>query len=284
MKNKSSSIKKFIFGVAVVSLLFGGFFIKKDSFFSKKQNNNFITSDFVSFENAREDWAKRQNFLNRILKDYTIPYCSGVFYDHEGKLIVDYVKSELFNSGLEGKSLDDYVRNYASVYIGGDFDAKTPEIFELSGEGRHSKIFIGRKIFGNEFNFLTENDLIAMIVGHEGRHVQQHAEGFSYYDKYQIINGLRENKIRNDVLYLAMEHDAEYRELSRILLGEFDVSNYYKNLTTLRAMQYSQALIKFNVNAASSIEEGLIFNAHQSVFRDLILQDIKVDESFYQRK
>ncbi len=57
---------------------------------------------------ARNNHLKRQQYLDNLLSDSPTPYSPGVFYDHDGTKIVEYVK-EFIGEKAEPQVLDKIV-------------------------------------------------------------------------------------------------------------------------------------------------------------------------------
>lgn len=218
--------------------------------------------EIYTLNDARKNYIKRQKYLDDLLKGYNIPYCSGVVYDHDGSQIVDYVRQEALSVKTPDE-VEKIIQEYGEPFKGGNFDAKTPEILQLSAQSKTSKIFIGRKMFEEYLGFV-DNDLRHIIVAHEGRHVEQHALGLEYLQKEELISGVNNNLIRFPVLYEVGEYDANAHSLRRVLSGEFKVSKTYLAEIIKNYTANGIHLILASKNA-SPMEHKMILNVKEKM-------------------
>ena len=219
---------------------------------------------------ARKDYPKRQYYLNNLLQGITIPYCSGVIYDHDGSKILDYLRSEMESFGIPKKELEEEIIKFQELQVkGGYYNANTPEILQLSGMNRDSKIFIGRRIFEfEELTYLTGEDIKHIIVAHEGRHVIQHAKGLGYLDREILFDSRNKGLIERKVVYEVAELDANYYGLKRILSGEFRVSKaYFEQTKHSFLLNYSKL---YSVLPKSSDIQRSFINSSFEIVKDLI--------------
>lgn len=215
----------------------------------------------------------RQKYLDDLLKTNQIPYCSGVVYDHTGDKIVDYIRSELASFSLSSSEKQAMLSSYASQFQGGKYDVKTPEILELSGKGRSSKIFVGRELF-EVYTNLTSQDIRHILVAHEGRHAYQHAQGPPFFPKEKLLEGAWNGLISSEVLYRSFEVDANYSAIKRVESGEFSVSKAHFNETKRKYMEDTRAII-LATRKASPLQHELVESLLMSV-RDLI--EVRIEE------
>ncbi len=281
-------MKNLTYGIIISGLIAGASYLNRNE--QIKENDEVKTvqarnqkekeKSWVSLEEARKNPEKRQAYLNWLLRTNQIPYCSGVIYDHDGSKIVEYVKAEVQLIEKNPK-LEEIMHPYENAFKGGNYDAKTPEILELSGLNKKSKIFIGRKMF-EEFGYLTEEDIKHIIVAHEGRHTEQHAKGLEYISKDRLLEAVHNNLIDNKVLYSIFEYDAIGYGLRRILSMEFPVSGFYSNMVKSDFINNGFFLTKSSING-SEFQRELIVEIHQRIGKEE-LRDVSVDPGFFEQK
>ena len=220
-----------------------------------RENNNPITVGAGSVaEDSRVISEKRQVYLDDLLKGIEIPFCSGVFYDHDGSKIVDYLISEVQDKGMP---LDNQTINfYKEKFRNGNYNSEVPEIFDFSEKGKKSPIFVGRTLFKNKTGSL---DFKYILVAHEGRHAEQHARGIGYFNKEELIEGVNTGAIKHPVLYEVCELDANYHALKRIKSGEFKVDRAYQDMK--EDYDINRAKLTFVLDKSSDIQKRLITNA-----------------------
>ncbi len=179
-----------------------------------------------SFEDAKKHTNYRKRFLENLVDGISIPYCDGVVYDPTGKRIREWYTSELQALGLTWDNVEGALGTGLDTLNTGWYDLKTPDIPDNAGKNRHTKIFIGRKIFDSKM-FADAEEIKQSIVAHEGRHAAQYGEGLKYLPKNALVNGLNTGSINAQVVYNIYEYDANAHEIARTLAGEFKVSNDY---------------------------------------------------------
>ena len=211
-----------------------------------------------SLDRARRDSEKRQEYLLDLVDINEIPYCSGIVYDHNGTKIIEHIKLELEDYEGPAYSLDEVIAPHEKQFKDGDFMARVPDIFDLSGRGRHTKIFMGRVLFEDQET--TPPDLKHTIVAHEGRHVLQYAKGLEFMEKEILLKGFRVGLIHRPVLYEVGELDANYHGLKRIDSGEFKVTEGYHQFV-IRKYNTNKNKLKSILNRSSDIQKRLINNA-----------------------
>lgn len=170
---------------------------------------------------ARQNFALRQGYLDRLLAGERIPYCERVVYDHDGTKILAHMESRLRNRGHALQHIPALMQPHRAVFLGGNYQGRVPHLLEQIGEGRYTTIFLGRDTFEVPTH-LTDADLKHLIVAHEGRHAEQHAKGFPFMDNGALRRGLHDRRISPDAMHAVMELDANYAALQRI--GEFQTS------------------------------------------------------------
>ncbi len=275
---KKTSYKKYIAigAFSVIGLGFG-VYLANDYLAGKnvpvKESKEAPTLEMAvesQLNSARKDFTKRQAYLDNLLMGITIPHCSEVVYDHDGSKILDYIRAEMVSYSTPKKESEGIMRLHEQQFKGGYYDAKMPEILELSGMNRNSKIFLGRRIF-EDFVHLTDEEIKHMIVAHEGRHTIQHAKGLGYIDKNLLIDGVANGLIEKRVVYEIAELDANYHGLKRILSGEFKVSREYFEATK-RHYYLNRARLE-NVLEESSAPQKRFIKAAFDNIKDLDLRN-----------
>lgn len=211
---------------------------------------------------AVTDSSKRQKYLEDLVRGIEIPFCSGVVYDNDGSQICDFVREEIRVVEKDETEIEKIMREYEKQFRGGNYDAKAPEILELSELGRKTKIFVGRQIFEEpRFAYLTREDLKSILANHEAQHTIQFARGLGLEKKQEILSGFYSGQINQSIYYALGELDANYSELRRIFSGEFRVSQKYEEEVKRHfLMQYillSASLGKSSPLQREIIERGL---------------------------
>jgi hypothetical protein len=138
---------------------------------------------------------------------------------------------------------------------------KTPEVFDLSGQGIKPPIYVNRLLFeGKDPLCSTSEDISHIIKYHEGRHAEQFSRGLKalgYLDKERILPAISDGRINYEVLYSLGEVDALNSELSALESGKSKVSGklYEKTLK-----DYKQGISIFErfSKAGSPIQQELI--------------------------
>jgi len=189
--------------------------------------------------------SERSSFLTKLVADENIPFCDGVVYDPTGDKLIASLRTDLQSMNTAEKTIETLLRPYEKEFGDGNYRVKTPDVFDLSGQGRSSKIFVGRELF-EEFPHYTNEDLRCIVAIH-GRHVHQHAKGLEHLDKETIVQAVRDGRIHYPVLKEIMALDANYHALKRVQAGEFKLSptfskdirkTYDKNLSRLRSIAH----------------------------------------------
>lgn len=190
-----------------------------------------ITSNQICLPSPFEikDSNLRQGYLEEIIKGRDMPWCSGVVYDSDGSKIINFIRTEVGTLEKDESVIDESIKEYEKLFQGGYYDAKTPEILELSGTKRKTKIFVGRQFFeDSKLAYISSKDFESIIANHENHHTIQYATGLGLKDKSSILNGVNLGLISKTVYYHLGELDADYHELRNIFSGEFKVSQSYR--------------------------------------------------------
>lgn len=238
----------------------------------------------LTLEDARNHQEKRQQFLDDLLHGYTIPACSGVIYDHNGEKIINYLEREtkLAKQRTGKTAQEQYIGGEREAFREGKYDIKTPDVLDLSGEGRSVPIFVGRNIFeGKDFSYLTENDLRAIIVVHESEHVRQHQKGFPYLSKNEIQDALEKAEITQGMLYEAFEYDAYINEIPRLLSENWNVSWYHLNESKARFIATGLSLTRAG-KGASLLQQKIIEKLHFAAAQHQLLRNVNVDPRWFE--
>lgn len=203
--------------------------------------------------------AFRQNHLDNLFEGVEMPYCSQVIYDHTGRKVEDYLRKRIASHESDQKIIEEAIAPTKEIVKDGWFYAKTPEVFDLSGEGHKSDIFVGRRPFEES---QPDDDLKFMIAVHEHRHAEQHAKGLGalgYLDKETIIKGIEDNEINHDTLYGVGEVDAFTYELRKMHSEKSGVSIGYYNKTKRDYFMYYNGL-QMMLKQSSPVQKELISN------------------------
>jgi hypothetical protein len=191
---------------------------------------NYFTSD-LNLENARRNPEARQKYLDNLVSTNDIPYTSGIIYDETGEKMPKYIASILKNHNVPENEIEEAIIEPKKLVANGNFDAKTPEVFDFSGEGIKPAIYIGKKLFEEKY---SESEIKNCIIYHEGRHAEQFSRGLEalgYIDKQTIKDGLESGKIPYALLYGIGEIDAMNCELKSVEEGKMKVNSDYYNKT-----------------------------------------------------
>ena len=219
---KSRFWPKLAGGIAIAALGFGALEYKI------QQKENIQQQEQDQFEEARKHPEKRQAYLDRLFGNGKIPYCDGVIYDEDGLKIIEFLKEEIRAFGET--PTDQHLIQFKNIFKGGNYEAKTPEVFQLGGKGRSTKIFLGKKHF--EEQELTAQDFKHIIQVHEAKHAYQHGKGISQIIPVEeIVKGYKSGLIDQPVLYEIGELDANFYGLKAIQSGEYKLSKHQEQIT-----------------------------------------------------
>ena len=231
----------------------------------------------LTLEEARREPKKRQRYLEQLVRD-KIPYCSGVVYDNDGTKITEYVLSEAKRVEKSKSELSRIKDTYLNQFNGGNYDAKTPEVLELSALKENSKIFLGRELFENPiYESWTDEDIKFIISCHEARHCEQHALGLGLVENKVFIEGAKQEIIEGKVLYSLFEYDANAYALKSALNGRFNLSHNYLNLAKSNFINHGFALTLASAKTNSSqLQRELIEKLHKRVYQEPLLRDVRI--------
>ncbi len=228
-KNKRLFYKKLVLYLSIPLILATGVYYSKLENCEKRKIP--IINYQISFPSPSEikDSNQRQRYLEDILQGREMPWCLGVVYDKDGSKIIAFIRTEIKALEKDELIVEESIKEYEKLFKGGNYDAKTPEILELSETNRKTKIFVGRQFFEDlRFLYLTANDLECIIANHENQHTRQYANGLKLKDKNSVLKGIHSGLIDKTVYYHLGELDADYHELKNIFSGEFKVSERYR--------------------------------------------------------
>ncbi len=194
----------------------------------------------ISLDYAVNDESLRQDFLVKLNLD--IPYSESIIYDPEGNKSKSFFLELLNNLGnsINPKIIHEFIQGprkkefYTQISL-------SPHFFLLN---QKLPLFIGTKFFSGEHN---QEEIGHILVAHEGRHLEQLAVGFPYFDN----NILRDCWINGDINPIIIgciaELDANYHSLLSIKNGEFQVrynhrekilSRYNGGISSLYSFEY----------------------------------------------
>ena len=260
VKKTSFNVKRTIAQIASV-LLLGGAVTVHSRFLVPKFTNH------ITLQEARKEQSKRQGFLDDLLSKEKIPYCSGVVYDNDGTKLERYVSNEI--SSFSQNSRERNVGDYRASITKGLYNAMTPEVFQLSGLNRPSKIFVGRLIFeGKGFEYIGTNEFKHIITVHEAVHARQHALGLSISNKRDILIALENGSLNENVLYRVFELEANYEGLKKIMDGKRKVNPLFEREIKRKFVEDCQYLIKAS-KFSSEYQKNLIIESLDKT-KDLI--------------
>ena len=210
---------------------------------------------------AIKDPSKRQAYLDRIVTNNLPPYCSEVVYDSSGEKLVNYIINLAKSRGIDKTEIAEPIEETRKEIKNGEFDAKTPEIFDFSGEGIKPPIFIGRKLFNGGYEDLAISNC---ITAHEARHTEQVYKGLGelgYMDKETLLRAVKKGEIPSEVLYGIDEIDAMNYELSALEPAKTN-NNYYRNI--IKSYRATRSILERTV----MLTKG---NLHELMIRTLKL-------------
>lgn len=240
----------------------------------------FVRADLMgkpSLFDARKNPNYRQRFLDNLVAGIDIPYCDGVVYDHHGDKISGFYNRELMDAGYKKRDIANIIGQDLRSLGKGDYDLKTPDVFNAAGKSRHTKIFVGRKTFEDKDLFADSEEIKSGILHHESRHVEQYALWMDYLPSPEdIINELDKNKMNPKLLYEICEYDATAYELQRILTGKFSLSSEFIKRRKREFVQEGLKLTSYYLHA-SEFEKDIIFRTHEAIAKGFPeLRDISI--------
>jgi hypothetical protein len=213
---------------------------------------------------AIKDPKKRQTYLDRLLTNASMPFVSTVIYDSEGKKLVDYLRALAEARGIANEDLESSLEETKRIALKGEFDAKTPEIFDFSGEGIKPPIFIGKKLFTGQYSDL---EIRTCIYAHEARHAEQIALGLErlgYLKKETILKAIKTGEIPQAVLYGVCEIDAMNSELTELEKVQTTINTEYYN-RVLTNYRVSRRILEINIRKT------------QGNLRELLIKTLEVN-------
>ena len=279
-EKKRNNISSLIKGVAVALAL-----IATPLTYHYVSSRPDIFSSLVTLSDARRDSSVRQRFLNTLVKKDEIPGCAGIVYDHEGTQIIEYINQQIAIAQrlTNLKDSPESIGENLDSFKGGNYDVKTPEILQLSGQGRTVPIFVGKQFFeSKEFSYLSAPEMKAVLVFHEGEHVRQHRDGFPYLSKEEIQDSLEHKTLDPLVLYESYEYDARIREVPRVLSSP-SLGWYFKEDVKARFLASGFYLTKSS-KGASPQQQRLVEQLHSVVGKNPLLRDVPIDSRYFKAR
>ncbi len=271
-KPKSNRFNRWIYtGLVSAGLAAAGLVYQANKSNQIAVNDKNYTSITQSLENkvesqalveTRNDYTKRQEYLDNLLRGITIPYCSGVVYDHDGTKIIEYIRSELIEAGASKEDITLHLNEYKDSFSDGDYDAKVPKLLQLAAMNRASKIFIGRKLF-EEYSLLDSD--VRNILYHEGRHAVQQAKGSDFIPNGQLIEAINNKQIDLRVFYEIEELDANFHAINEVLSGKERVSKPYFMNNRLRNYIGNRLFLQEAEEKSSNLQKLFIRRAFEKV-------------------
>lgn len=238
-----------------------------------------ITHRTTALDQARTNSAVRQSYLDNLLTNSQIPNCTGVVYDHDGTKIISYLESELARMGVKktDKEFEEYrgaFEMYRKTFLGGKFDAQTPEIVEQSEIGEKSPIFVGRDLF-EKYPYLNDADIRTILTVHEKTHVSQHANGLGYIKRDEILAVGETGRLRAETLYAIFELDAVAAELKATLQNPSIHSKEYIATTKKMFMGYTFSLVKASKEVPEK-QRDMIIRVLENVGGENLLRNVSL--------
>jgi hypothetical protein len=221
----------------------------------------------ITLTQARQYPALRQAFLDQRAGTNHIPYCEGVFYDHEGtRLQAFYALTGTGETTIGEKG----IRN-------GMYDFKTPNILNKADQGNKTPILVGRGAFENpKLSYLTEGDFKHLILAHEAHHCRQKGEGLLGTSGEELLQGLEQKNLFPAFLYHIAEHDAYAHDLPRLLKGEFNASPTYIFKAKRKFITNGHNLVKAS-RFARPLELRLFYKIMDKVQQEPLLNDVRLE-------
>ena len=210
----------------------------------------------ISLSYAVNDESLREDFLFQL--DLKIPYCERVIYDPKGNKSVSFFLEILNNLGnLINSGIIQLPPIKKDFYTQIPFN---PYFFLLN---QKLPLFIGNKFFNGEFN---QEELSHALITHEGRHLEQLAIGFPYFEAvsfpYFDNHSLKEcwisGEINPIVIGCIAELDANYHSLLSIQKNEFQVRDNYKEKILDRYKTGISSLYGFDGYSKNNKEKEMI--------------------------
>jgi hypothetical protein len=212
-------------------------------------------------ERARANPNLRQAYLESLVSSNDIPYSSGVIYDPDGQKMLEYYRNLISNVETNPAEIEIALEKVRQSLKDPNTPIKTPEFFDLSGQGIKPPIYVNKLLFeANEPLCSTSEDMAHVIRYHEGRHAEQFSVGLialGYLDKGTILRGIKKGDIIYELVYGLGEIDALNSELSAIEAGKSRVSKkmYEKALGEYRQ---GRALFEKALQIDSPVQQELI--------------------------
>lgn len=244
----------------------------------KSSSDNIIPAP--SFDEAKRESSKRQQFLDYLLRTNTIPYCDGIVYDGDSSRASEYMYKSLVSNGFD-KEQARIIRSAFKIKTDGKFDLMVPSFIDYRGKGLHTKIFVGKDVFeGNESNYLTSEDLRHMIVSNGGRQTEIYSKGSDHISTEELTKGLKEGTFREEILDNISRLDSFGRDVVSMKSGKFKVSQIYSNEVNVLFLHSSVSLIK-NSQSASPLELSAIQKIIKEQYDNPELRDVRVPSEHY---
>ena len=213
----------------------------------------------ISLSYAVNDESLREDFLFQL--DLKIPYCESVIYDPKGNKSVSFFLEILNNLGnsINSKIIQQFINDNRKK----DFHTQIPFAPHFFLLNKKLPLFIGNKFFNGEFN---QEELSHALITHEGRHLEQLAIGFPYFEAvsfpYFDNHSLKEcwisGEINPIVIGCIAELDANYNSLLSIKNNEFLVRNNYKEKILDRYKMGISSLYDFEDSSKNNKEKEMI--------------------------
>ena len=221
---------------------------------------NYFSRDF-KLENAKEHPEARQAYLESLVSSNDIPYSKGIVYDSDGKKMLEDYRNLISTIETNPVEIELALKKVTESMKDPNTPIKTPEIFDISGQGIKPPIYVNRLLFEDKTPiYESSKDIAHIIKYHEGRHAEQFSRGLKelgYLSKEEILEGINNGQIMYQVLYGLGEVDALNNELLAIESGKSKVSKKYYT-KTLNEYQKGRHTFEEISNSGSSLQQKLI--------------------------
>ena len=211
----------------------------------------------VSLDETVNNESLRQDFLTQL--DLGIPYCSGIIYDPEGTQSKTFFLDLSYNLGITNKKI---LQQLDQLPKKKDYYTQIPLAPHFFLLNKKFPLFIGAKFFNGEFN---KEEVSHALVTHEGRHLEQLAIGFPYFDNISLKESWIKGEINPRVIGCIAELDADYNSLLSIQKNEFQVRDGYKARILDRYKLGLTNLYGFDHSSKNKKEKGIIRKVLESV-------------------
>lgn len=225
-------------------------------------------SDSEALKEARKDSSPRvrQQFLDDLLRDVSIPYCSEVVYDPDGVKSYDYLREVVGAEEPDRRIVDLVAKKSLERVRKKRFQVYTLGLMTESKRNPIPKMFVSGYLFKD--HLYNDVNIKHIFKYHEGRHCEQYFKGLEalgYIDDSALFDGLMDGAIKEDVKIIIEEGDAKNIEFKAIMSGESKVTlDLFKNIISKRIGYYKS--LKEIEKHSSPIQKKFIENALKKLY------------------